>query len=51
MLAVQVSLESLALAGPSIPPEGANDTKGLVKDRVYLEDSNGDEVTNLFHNT
>ena len=51
MLAVQVSLESLALAGPSVSPEWANNTKGLVKHCVYLEDSNGDEVTNLFHNT
>ena len=49
MLAVQVSLESPTLAGPGAPPERTNDTKSLVKDRVYLEDSNGDEVTNLFH--
>lgn len=51
MLAVQVFLESLALADPSVPPEGADDTKGLVKCRVNLEDDERNEVTNLFHNT
>ena len=49
MLAVQVFLESLALADPSAPPEGANDTKGLVKGCVNLEDDERNEVTNLFH--
>ena len=38
MLAVQVFLESLALAGPSTPPEGAHETKGSLEDGVNLED-------------
>lgn len=48
MLAVQVFLESLALAGPSAPSEGANNTKCLVKCRVNLEDDERNEV-DYFH--
>jgi hypothetical protein len=53
MLAVQVSLESLAAEGPVMSPEGAHDAEGLVEHIVNLEDDKGDEVakgvTNLFH--
>ena len=47
VLAVQVFLEPPATTGPSVPPEGANDTKSLVKDCVYPNDKS----ENLLHNT
>ena len=51
MLAVQVSLESLALKLPSMSPEGTHDTQGVVEHVVDLEDDKGDEVADvkLFH--
>ncbi len=51
MLAVQVSLESLAAKGPGVPPERAHDAEGLVEHVVNLEDDEGDEVVDakLFH--
>lgn len=51
MLAVQSSLELLALALPGLTPEGAHKPEGLVEDRVHLEDGNGEEFKNLLHNT
>ena len=48
MLAVQVSLESLAAEDPVVPPEGAHDAEGLVEHIVNLEDDKGDEV-DCFH--
>lgn len=51
MLAVQVSLESLAAEDPVMSPEGAHDAEGLVEHVVNLEDDEGDEVDDvkLFH--
>ena len=53
MLAVQVSLESLALTRPSVFSERAHETEGLVEHIVNLEDNKGDtkgdEVDYFFH--
>lgn len=51
VLTVQVLLESSALTRPGLTPEGAHKSKGLVEDRVHLEDGNGNEFKNLLHNT
>lgn len=48
MLAIQGFLESFALTCPGVSPERAHKSKGLVKDRVYLEDDEGNEV-DCFH--
>ena len=48
MLAVQVSLESLAAEDPVVSPEGTHDAEGLVEHIVNLEDDEGDKV-NCFH--
>ena len=48
MLAVQVSLESLATEGPGMLAIGAHNTQGLVEHIVNLEDDKGNEV-DCFH--
>lgn len=48
MLAVQVSLESLATEDPVVSPEGTHDTQGIVEHVVNLEDDEGNEV-DCFH--
>ena len=51
MLAVQVSLESLAAEDPGVSPDGTHDAEGLVERIVNFEDDEGDEVVDvkLFH--